>query len=485
MFDERVGLAEQEGGHVMRKILVVTGRTHDKRRGKMVRRFVGAGSALACALLLAGNVGAQPTNDAGFVMGDPSAGKLLPVYAYSTGRCDVDGNGSIDPAEASLANQCSSDSDCAGGDCLATGDLATIVGLENTRLNPQGRDDIFVHIEVFDVESNPVLSKTICLTQGDFGYLILQKNAPSDIQAADIEARCGPDSPHPTADSQCKATIFSEEINGIPSVGYVTFAARRARQNPLVTTRDDRACEFAVDLDNSETSDQDDFPGLYAWGVLQDVSEGFFGTEIPVLSAGVNFRQGAPGATDLFEPCGVFDDGRKGSDINGGSISDSDSPANQAHAGAACLLDTSVNATGAHFGGLISGDRRVGVRYDCNPANDSTSTLVAWAQNNYGVNPPIIARGEDEGCFNGNVPIPNEVNLVNLCTLAAVKSSVSTNQFRGAIEFQTPGTGGVDGFFFFTLITQADQNFVLTQLPYTTGEESADGVSIICPASGQ
>ena len=127
----------------------------------------------------------------------------------------------------------------------------------------------------------------------------------------------------------------------------------------------------------------------------------------------------------------------------------------------------------------------MGGRYDCNPANDSASTLIVWAQNNYDVVVPIIARGEDEGCFNGSIPLPIEVNVIDMCDLSPIRESTATGQFRGAVEFLTPGTAGVDGFFLFSLISQADQNFVLTQKPYVTSQDSInDAITIICPAVG-
>jgi len=435
--------------------------------------------AAAGVLMFTGQAGAvSTTNEAGFVMGDPSSGKLMPYYQFSTGHCDENANGTIDPDENNVTTDCGIDADCSSGaKCVAgAGNLASILGFENTKLNVTGGADIFVHIEVFDKLSNPVFSKVVCVTQGDLGYVVLQQKAPSADQLADVANRCGPDSPRPQADPVCKVTIVSQEIEGIPSQGYITLAARPARENPDVEF--DRRCEFGVDNGLfDETPDQSNPGELYAWGVLQDVSEGFFATEIPVVSAGVNFQAG--GAVSATEPCNIVtDDGRKVSSVNAAAAFE------DAGAGSACLVDTSALATGTFFGGLISADRRVGARFDCNPANGSASTLVFWANGNYSPGSiKIIARGEDEGCFDGSFIADKEVNVIDLCKLAPVRASANAGEFRGAVEFLTPGTSDVDGFFMFSLISQEGAHHVLTQLPYNTGEDTAnDAVSVVCPA---
>lgn len=469
----------------MRTNLEATGSAEGKghkRRACMTKAFQAFAVVAAGTLIMVSGAFAQfdatapPTNDAGYIQGDPSAGKLIPFYQFSSGRCDLNGNDTIDPIEESVTNDCGSDADCLGGEnCVdATTDLATLIGFMNTRLNPGGRDDIFVHIEVFDISSNPIFSKTVCLSQGDFGYIVLQQPGAGPLQTADQVLRCGPDSPDPQPDPTCKATILSQEVTNLPSKGYVTLSARRPNSNP--DNDQDFACEFGIDLSTSDTADQDQAPGLYAWAVLQDVSEGFFGTEIPVVSAGVNFVNGAPGgigASTNAEPCGL---------AGGQKVPDEGSPDADAHSGVACIIDTTVNGS-ANLFGLISGDRRVGARYDCNPNNESSSTLVVWAQNNDSGTVPIIARGEDEGCFDGSISIDDEVNLINLCDLPPVRQlTTAGTEFRGAIEFITPGTSLVDGYFLFTLLTQSDQNFVLTQLPYQTGFDATnDAATVICP----
>jgi hypothetical protein len=436
----------------------------------MARQLTWIAGALACSWVLAGSVGAGtfPTNDTGFVMGDPSSGKLIPYYTFSSGKCDTNSNGKIDPIENVVANDCGTNAECPGGEaCLppeASG-TATLIGFENTNLNVEAgvapaSAAIYVHLEVFDVESNPIFSKTMCLTQGDFGYVVLQEKDLTDAQKADKVTRCGPDSPHPNPDPTCKVTVLSQEVNGIPSQGYVTLAARLAG---IDTTNEgdleSRTCAMGVDPESLS-----DTHALYAWAVIQDVSNGFFATEIPVPSAGVNYLTGSPFDN---EPCGITA-GKKSQDGDG-----------SVPAGTACLFDTSVNGTGVY--GLISGERRVGFRYDCNPENDSVSTAIIWSQNNLGLTLPIIARGEDEGCFDGSIPIPVEVNVIDACNLVPVRALTnSANEYRGAVEFMTPGTADVDGYFLFSLISQAGQHFVMTQLPYQTGQEP-DDVVVACP----
>ena len=435
----------------------------------MARRLTWIAGALACSWVLVGSVGAAtiPSNDAGFVMGDPSSGKLIPIYQFSSGKCDDNNNGKIDPNEDDVDHDCGTGIACSGGEtCLppATG-KATLIGFENTNLNVEAGSasapaDIFVHLEVFDRLSNPIYSKTMCITQGDFGYVVLQEKKASDAQIADKVKRCGPDSAHPNPDPSCKVTVISQEIEGIPSQGYVTLSARLALVDPdFDGTVPGYTCRMGADPETLS-----DTHALYAWAVLQDVSSGFFATEIPVVTAGVNYQTGAPSGT---EPCGQ-DGGFKSQQGIGSAPS-----------GTACLFDTSLNTIGLY--GLISGNRRVGVRYDCNPANDSATSAIIWSQNNLGLTIPIIARGEDEGCIDGSIELPYEVNVIDVCDLSSVKSLANSGEFRGAVEFLTPGSSDIDGYSIFSLISQADQHFVLTQLPYQTGYES-DDVVINCPA---
>jgi len=456
----------------MRKIselTVLARRKHDERRGEMATRFIAIAATLIWSLMLAGGAQAQQLdqiNAAGFVMGDPSSGKLIPIYTFGTGICDQDGDGAVDSDEN---DECFDDSDCDPGDTCLNPDreTKTLIGMENTILTPGFADDIFVHIEVFDKRSNPRFSKTVCLTQGDFGFLILQQGAPTDAQEEERDLRCGPDSVHPRPDPSCKVTFLSQEQDSIPSSGYVTLSALRARDLDDGTGR---RCDNGF---NTALDDEDPAQSLYAWAVLQDVGEGFFATEIPVLSAGVNFEVGTPDGV----PCGVVTE--TGEKSQAGDIN--------SIAGTACLFDTSANLALADIlFGLIPGDRRVGARYDCNPANDSQTQMIVWQQNNRAsegdsFNVPIILRGEDEGCIDSSIDLPDEVNVVDVCDVSGVQQLASSGQFRGALEFITPGSVQ-DGIFLFSLISQADAHHVLTQFPYNTGESTADdGISLICP----
>jgi hypothetical protein len=453
----------------MRKIselTVLARRKHDERRGEMATRFIAIAATLVWSLMMTGEVRAQAndngqTNPAGFVMGDPSGGKLIPIYEFGAGVCDEDGDGAKDSDENS---QCFDDDDCDPGDtCITAGAAtATLIGVENTILTPGFADDIFVHLEVFDKRSNPKFSKTFCLTQGDFGFIVLQNEAPSEDQEAERDLRCGPDSAHPRPDPSCKVTFLTNEIDGIPAAGYVTLSALRAR---YLDDGTGLCCDNGF---NTVVDGEEPAQSLYAWAVLQDVGEGFFATEIPVVSAGVNFEVGTP--DDV--PCGIVaDTGEK-----------SQSGDTNAIAGTACLFDTSVDQLlGDVIFGLIPGTLRVGARYDCNPANDSETQMVVWQQNNREAsNIPIILRGEDEGCVDSSIDLPDEVNIINVCDVTGVPQLATSGQFRGALEFITPQSFQ-DGLFLFSLIRQADAHHVLTQLPYNTGESTDDGITLICP----
>jgi hypothetical protein len=286
----------------------------------------------------------------GYLQGDPSIGKLIPAYEVSSTQ-------------------------------------ATIIGLENTLTVANGvtaaTNYIFVHVVIFDTASTEVFDATLCLSPYDFGYIILQNAAATATQLA--ETGFG-----------VKILVASVAGDFIPTSGYVTLA----------TTATGTSCTTGVVAGTPV--------GLSAWTILQDVGTGFFATEIPTTSAGVNTATGV----------------------------------------ITCATTTCP--------GLIPNASNVVARYDINPTVGSVTSIYVWL-NSAGT---LIAGGslvrnvsgflqcEHELQISTTIPMPLELNVINPATLGGVGQCIQVGQYRGVLRFAMPDTG-----FLWSHISQSGSNF--------------------------
>jgi len=201
----------------------------EERRNTMERKKFGAGLVALVAGIALSAGGAFGAG--GYVQGDPSDGKLVPVYEISSTQ-------------------------------------ATIIGLENVVTNDSGVISttlpfIFVHVVIFNTTSAEQFDVTLCLSPYDFGFIILQQEVASAAQLA-------------STGFGVKILVASVAGDFIPTVGYVTLAVT-ARASDCAGTGLSTAS-----LDNS----------LAAWTIIQDVGTGFTGTEVPTTTANVNGATG-------------------------------------------------------------------------------------------------------------------------------------------------------------------------------------------------
>jgi len=213
----------------------------EERRGKMDRKKFGAVlvALLIGVVLSAGSASAQ----FGYLMGDPSTGKLIPFYRVAA-------------------------------------DTATIIGVTSTEGGSSGPNsgegDLDVHVTIFSKRSVEILNFDLCLSPSDFGFVVLQQNGPNSTQQSELNKRFG------------KARVLSVANDGIPTEGYVTMVVR---------------AEFESHNGKCENVESDEFPGyppsvselinhnneehLATWAILADVGQGFFATEIPTPTANI------------------------------------------------------------------------------------------------------------------------------------------------------------------------------------------------------
>ncbi len=173
------------------------------------------------ALLLAGNVFAA----GGYTIGDASQAKMIPYYK-------------------------------------AEGTLATIIAVQNlsSRNGDTPKDETehaIVEVNVFGPTGpkKEATSGELCLGENEFGWVVLQGDTQAD--EGEYAARFS-SAPEPDGD-------------GIPATGYVTL--RLKQKLASCTGRQAKSYELDVKKDKIAT-----------WAIIQDVGEGFFGTEIPSLT---------------------------------------------------------------------------------------------------------------------------------------------------------------------------------------------------------
>jgi hypothetical protein len=232
------------------------------------KKFTATLVALAAGIVLsAGSIWAQSPDPAvtGYLMGDPSPGKLIPYFK-------------------------------------AEGGVATIIGIENVYGNrgpniPFG--DVAVHVTVFTVDSQETINLSLCYSPFSFGYLVLQEPLPSAAQLADLAVPTGLG-----VTRAFKSRILSFAGGDIPHEGYVSLRAE------VVLGSHNGSCQA-----NDPINDFDFFPffdadptPLATWAIIQDIGSGFFATEVPTPTANVVPSDGPSSLTrgNVYGGVGAF-----------------------------------------------------------------------------------------------------------------------------------------------------------------------------------
>ncbi len=345
--------------------------------------------------------GLAPRATAGYLMGDPAPGKLIPYFKVSP-------------------------------------TLATIIGIENAEedasLSPVnlnlGGEDVQVHVTVFNKSSVELLNLDLCMSPLDFGYIVLQKGAPTAAQIADLNKDTSHGGQATTRGSQPKAIVLSVDTGDIATEGYVSVRA---------------VTEFGTNngtCGNGFTGeDQEGFipdgiaEPLATWAILLDVGSGFFATEIPTPTAIVDIFG------DVFGGAGAFG-------LIPGPIKD----------GSGKVIPDNIGAFGHPNAGNI-----VFARYDVNPTVGSHTDIFVWLANNSSsrANWFALLDCEDELQLSTRIDLSHEVNVIDPDTLSGIGQCKFDKQYRGVLRFQMPDTG-----FLWSHISQDSAHFVESFLGY-------------------
>jgi hypothetical protein len=373
----------------------------ERRREMQRKRFGAVLGALAAGFMLSVTGPAQAAIDsvAGYLMGDPSPGKLVPYWAVG-------------------------------------GDLATIIGIENTsgQEGPSGpatdppiegsAGDIAVHIAIFSNRSGHLVNDTLCLSPFDFGFIILQEPSPSDDQLDGLRP--------------FKSVIFSRDDGDLGSAtfGYLSLkVAAKFKSVNGTCTGNAIVFDFAGAFDPEHAAEP-----MATWAILQDVGDGFFATEIPTPTALVNNDTGQvtggigafgliPGPSNI-----VGDPGGVGctDDNNGNRVI------------ARFDVNEDIGSQTTIFVWLrrnqfnVSGDPAAG----CGRRGVNGSSNIAFID------------CETEREVSTTLFLPDEVNLVDPANLNGIATCTRNGLFRGVLRFKMPDTG-----FLWSHISQDAQHY--------------------------
>jgi hypothetical protein len=387
----------------------------EERRGKMDRKKFGAAlvALLTGVVLSAGSASAQY----GYLMGDPSTGKLIP--AYRTGA-----------------------------------NTATVIGFTSTEggsLGPNvGEGDLSVHVTVFTKRSQEVLNFDLCLSPSDFGFIVLQATGPNAQQQEELNKRFH------------KVRILSVAADNIPVEGYVTMvitAEFESNDGKCNNVESDEFPTYPPTVDVLVNHNNEEH--LATWAILLDVGQGFFAAEIPTVTANIDPVSGAAhggiGAYGLIpgpplDPSGCANPFDEFPCVL--------SPQPSSHVIARFDVNPSVDSHTDIFvwlqrnSTIVPGDPGSGVT--------RTGTFTGFLD------------CEDEFRVSTTLSLPDELNVIDPDTLPGINQCKAVDQFRGNLLFAMPDTG-----FVWSQITQEGAHFRENYLGYNLGDndfiDCADG----------
>jgi hypothetical protein len=132
-----------------------------------------------------------------------------------------------------------------------SGNLATLIGVQHVVDPPAGAFSV-INVAVYGGDDGALEARSdICLGEDEFGFVVLQ-------------------SAQPTARDTAKGIYFSKAEDSISDRGFVTLAYGGSTSDCALTGN--------VAIDHAP----DEKKVMVAWAIMQDISSGFFATEIPI-----------------------------------------------------------------------------------------------------------------------------------------------------------------------------------------------------------
>ncbi len=308
--------------------------------------------------------------------------------------------------------------------------LATLIGFSNTSLD----EYMLVHVAVFDPESIEQLDFDLCLSEHDFGFVVLQKGVRDDLQMAELALRGD------------KAAVLSLDAGDLTSpIGYVTLCARRIDN-----------CTSRQILSPPQS------PWLYAWTILQDIGSGFFATEVPTPAADADFGSGEILSAGCEIPIGGV----------ATRVEDCLIPPNR-RVGARYDVNPLIGAGSSVIVWLSDNALAPGARCSGDPGMPAAAAQCTYDSGQGECKCAAQLRGEDEGSVSTRVPLTREVNVVDPAALSGIGLLTGSQppEYRGVLEFRMPASSGGAGFLF-SFVDQEGLHYRETFLGYDTGDTS-------------
>ena len=283
-------------------------RFQEERRDvmKMDKLFAGLIAFVAGVALSAGSAFAQ-TN--GYMVGDQANMKLVPHYETGDNRATIIGIQNLSPQEASTValNQDVTDletylagtpataamvtnlnaadidltADVVVNESINKDDLNEVAEVEKALEKAQGlayTEHMFISVSAYDAmgmmmeDTKPV---SLCLAENQFGVVVLQGGAAMGTPSLTMKT-------------------LSVADGDIAANGYVMIAAGTKKYDGCVSTTPDGLTPVDDDTDSTNPIGATENE-VAAWTIIQDIGEGFFGTEVPTATISMASHVGADG----------------------------------------------------------------------------------------------------------------------------------------------------------------------------------------------
>lgn len=251
---------------------------------KMNKMFAGLIALVAGLALSAGSALAQVN---GYVGGDMAMIKLVPYFETGESKATIIGVQNMSGQEAStmalhaaVTTARNAVNAIDATDPEMAEELATAQQTLQTAMDATYTEHMFVDVNVYDAMGMMMGSASLCLAENQFGYVILQGPAMQDWQA----------------DLGHRSAILSSMEGDIPAYGWAKVIA----EDMKYTSCDPEGRTGLTGVLQAGHGDTDVTNDVYtgtnsmvaAWTIIQDVGDGFFGTEVPVSSIRLSQNQG-------------------------------------------------------------------------------------------------------------------------------------------------------------------------------------------------
>lgn len=281
----------------------------------MNKMFAGLIAFVAGVALSAGSAFAQVN---GYVGGDMAMIKLVPYFETGDSKATIIGVQNMSSVEASTTARRAAVTTAQNAvnaidatDATMAEELATARQTLQEAVDANYTEHMFVDVNVYDAMGMMMGSASLCLAENQFGYVILQGPAMQDWQE----------------DLGHRSAILSSMEGDIPAYGWAKVIAEDMKYTSC--DPEGRVGLTGV-LQTGHTTPNDATDDVYmgtnsrvvAWTIIQDVGDGFFGTEVPVSSIMLSQNQGAD------NEAGTDDDGPQEPACYDSTTTDADTAAN-------------------------------------------------------------------------------------------------------------------------------------------------------------